>query len=53
MDATGIHFGPLFYQPMNRCLNYNEKYEHTRHKIQIKWYHLSDAIVEAMNERVA
>ena len=37
---------------MNRCLNYNQKYEYARHYIQIKWYHLSDAIIEIMSERV-
>lgn len=33
LEATGIHFGPLFYQPMNRCLNRNPLYEDLRHKI--------------------
>ena len=52
IKRTGLSFGPLFYQPMNRCLNYNQKYEYARHYIQIKWYHLSDAIIEIMGERV-
>ena len=52
IKRTGLSFGPLFYQPMNRCLNYNQKYEYARHYIQIKWYHLSDAIIEIMSERV-
>lgn len=51
IEATGLHFGSLFYQPMARCLNYNPKYEKQRHKIQIKWYHLSDDIIEMMNQR--
>lgn len=25
--STGVHFGPLSIQPMDRCLNRNEKYE--------------------------
>ena len=25
--STGVHFGPLSIQPMDRCLNHNEKYE--------------------------
>lgn len=49
--ASGVHFGSLFYQPMTRCLNYNSKYEKMRHNIQIKWYHLSDDIIEMMNKR--
>ncbi len=51
IERTGLSFGPLFYQPMNRCLNYNKKYEYARNYIQIKWYHLSDDIIEAMSKR--
>lgn len=51
IKRTGLSFGPLFYQPMNRCLNYNPKYEYAREYIQIKWYHLSDAIIEIMSQR--
>jgi len=48
INHKGISIGGLFYQPMNRCLNYNKKYEKERHCIQIKWYHLSDDIIETM-----
>ena len=48
---TGVHFGPLFCQPQNRCLNRNKKYEFARNYIQIKWYHLSDDIIEELNNR--
>lgn len=51
IQRTGLSFGPLFYQPMNRCLNYNFKYEYARNYIQIKWYHLSDDIIEIMSRR--
>lgn len=51
MVRTGLGFGSLFYQPFNRCLNYNKRYEKDRDYIQIKWYHLSDDIIWAMNER--
>ena len=51
IKRTGLGFGSLFYQPLNRCLNYNSKYESYRDYIQIKWYHLSDDIIWAMNER--
>ena len=47
--STGIHFGPLYCQPMNRCLNYNPKYEKNRFCIQIKWYSLFDDILEYKN----
>lgn len=50
-ERTGLAFGSLFYQPMNRCLNYNPKYEYARNYIQIKWYHLSDDIIEVMANR--
>lgn len=51
IKRTGVSFGPLFYQPMNRCLNYNPKYEYAKNYIQIKWYHLSDDIIEIMSRR--
>ena len=51
IKRTGLGFGPLFYQPQSRCLNYNSKLEYARHRIQIKWYHLSDAIIEVMSNR--
>lgn len=51
IKRTGLSFGPLFYQPLNRCLNRNPKYEYARNYIQIKWYHLSDAIIEVMSKR--
>lgn len=48
VSKTGLSIGGMFYQPMNRCLNYNMKYEKERHCIQLKWYHLSDDIIETM-----
>lgn len=50
--ATGIHFGPLFCQPMNRCLNYNVKYDKLRFCVQIKWYSLLDDILEYKNKKL-
>lgn len=47
--CSSPHFSNLICQPMNRCLNYNEKYEKYRKYIQIKWYSLFDNIVEQMN----
>jgi len=46
--STAVHFGPLTIQPMARCLNYNHKYEHMRHFVQVKWYNISDNIIEYM-----
>lgn len=51
IKRTGLGFGSLFYQPFNRCLNYNKKYEDKRNYIQIKWYHLVDDLIWTMNER--
>ena len=50
--STSIHFSHLTYQPMNRCLNYNPKYEKGRYISQIKWYNISDDIIENMNNEV-
>ena len=48
--STSIHFSGLTYQPLNRCLNYNSKYEKDRYISQIKWYNLCDDIIENMND---
>ncbi len=50
--STGVHFGPLSCQPMNRCLNYNKKYENLRYCVQIKWYSLFDDILEYKNKKL-
>ena len=50
--STSIHFSHLTYQPMNRCLNYNPRYEKARYISQIKWYNISDDIIENMNNNV-
>ena len=47
--CSSPHFSELVCQPMNRCLNYNEKYEKYRKYVQIKWYSLFDNIIEQMN----
>lgn len=47
--STALHFGPLTYQSMNRCLNENMKYDSKRFVSQIKWYNLLDDIIENMN----
>ncbi len=46
--STSIHFSDLTYQPLDRCLNNNPKYEKNRYKSQIKWYNISDDIIENM-----
>lgn len=50
--CSSPHFSNLICQPMNRCLNHNEKYEKYRKYIQIKWYSLFDNIIEQMNDEV-
>lgn len=50
--STGIHFGPLFCQPKDRCLNYNPKYNKDRFLIQIKWYSIFDDYIEYKNNKV-
>lgn len=48
IKKTSLGFSGLFYQPKDRNLNYNLKYNRDRFCIQIKWYHLSDDIIEVM-----
>lgn len=50
--SSAVHFGPLTVQPLDRCLNRNEKYEKKRFYIQVKWYNLADDIIESMNKKV-
>ena len=50
--STGIHFSNLFYQPLNRCLNNNSKYEKCRFISQLKWYNIGDNIIENMNNNI-
>ena len=50
--STSIHFSSLTYQPLDRCLNRNPKYEKCRYISQIKWYNISDDIIENMNDIV-
>ena len=46
--STAIHFSGLTVQPLARNLNYNPKYENDRSKVQVKWYNISDDIIEVM-----
>lgn len=50
--SSAVHFGPLTIQPVDRCLNYNPKYEKRRLCVQLKWYNLADDIIENMNDNV-
>ncbi len=42
--SSTIHFSSLICQPLNRCLNYNNKYSYGRFYVQIKWYNLLEDI---------
>ena len=50
--STSIHFSSLTYQPLDRCINHNPKYEKCRFISQLKWYNISDDIIENMNYKV-
>lgn len=50
--SSSIHISDLYIQPMNRCINNNEKYAWCRDYIQVKWYNLFDDIIEIMNKRL-
>ena len=49
--SSEIHFSSLSYQPLNRCINYNPKYEKGRYISQLKWYNIGDDIIENMNDK--
>lgn len=49
--STALHISHLTLQPMTRCLNRNPLYEKDRHYIQVKWYNISDDIIEVMSNR--
>lgn len=49
--STAPHIGPLVCQPVQRCLNRNNKNEKYRHQYQIKWYSLYDDIIEYLNNK--
>ncbi len=52
MESTSVHFGPLFCQPLTRCLNHNPKLERKRFLVQIKWYSIFDDIIEYKNKQI-
>lgn len=50
-NSVTVHIGPLYIQPLNRCINRNIKYMWCRDYVQVKWYSLFDDIIECMNEK--
>lgn len=50
--SSAVHISSLICQPLNRCINKNPTYENKRYCVQIKWYNISDDIIETMNQRV-
>lgn len=50
--SSGVHFGGLSCQPLDRCLNYSEVYNSKRFCVQIKWYNIADDIIESMNNKL-
>ena len=49
--STGVHFVPLYCQPMTRCLNHNKVYEKKRFCVQIKWYTIFEDIIKNLNDK--
>ena len=47
-EISSLHISLLTLQPMARNLNYNPKYEVCRNQVQVKWYNISDNIIEVM-----
>ena len=50
--CTGPHFGKLVFQPMDRCLNRNPKYEYCRKIVQVRWYNILDDIIMYKNNKI-
>lgn len=46
--STALHFSFLTLQVWDRNLKRNPKYEYLRNYVQVKWYNISDDIIEAM-----
>lgn len=46
--STALHFSVLTIQSWDRNLKRNEKYEYRRNYVQLKWYNISDDIIETM-----
>lgn len=49
--SSGIHVSNLFIQNWNKNLKYNPKYEYCREYIQVKWYSISDDLIQIMYNR--
>ena len=47
-EAASLYISLLTLQPLSHNLNYNPKYEVCRSLIQVKWYNISDNIIEIM-----
>lgn len=47
--SSSVHFSSLTYQPLDRNLTNNPIYEKDRFISQLKWYNISDDIIENMN----
>lgn len=51
-ESKSVHYGCLFIQPFNRCMNDNNKYAWGKDYVQIKWYSLFDDIIKYKNDRI-
>ena len=47
-EVASLRISLLTLQPMSRNLNYNLRYEVCRNLVQVKWYNISDDIIEVM-----
>lgn len=50
-DSNSVHSSKLFIQNWNKNLQRNNKYEHCRNYIQVKWYSIYDDIISIMANR--
>ncbi len=51
VDRNCVSFGPLTYQAWNKNLERNQKAEHKRYQMQVKWGKMEEAIVDITSRR--
>ena len=50
-NSSTVHIGCLYIQPLNRCINGNNKYMWCKDYVQVKWYSLFDDIIKYKNDK--
>lgn len=51
IESTSVHSSKLYIQSWNKNIKRNEKYEHCREYIQVKWFSMYDDMIAIMARR--